>query len=78
MKALSLKLKESIFEEVEKMVRAIRMPRNAYINEALAFYNRLNQRKLLKRKLHQESKIAQEASLEILHEFEKFEDDLVA
>ena len=76
MKVLSLKLKENIFEEVEKVVHAIHMPRNAYINDALSFYNQLNQRALLKKKLRKESGIVQESSLRILSEFEKFEDDL--
>ena len=76
MKVLSLKLREDIFEEVESVVHEIHVPRNAYINNALAFYNKLNARKLLKRRLQKESKAVQGASLEVLNEFEKFEDEL--
>ena len=74
MKLLSLKLKEDIFEEVEKVIQQIHIPRNAYINEALAFYNKLNRRKLLRRRLKRESKAVQAASLEILREFESLGD----
>ena len=74
MKTLSLKLKETIFDEVERVVRNIHTSRNAYINEALQFYNKLNQRKLLRKKLQQESKLARAASLEVLSEFEKIID----
>ena len=76
MKALSLKLKENIFEEVEKVVRVIHVPRNAYINDALAFYNKLYKRKLLKEKLTKESEMVRDNSLEILNEFEKLQDNL--
>ena len=77
MKALSLKLKEDIFNEVENIIRKVRVSRNAYINEALHFYNLLNKRKLLKKKLHQESKAVYRNSLEVLEEMEKLEDPLV-
>ena len=77
MKVLSLKLREDLFEEVEKVVHQIHMPRNTYINEALSFYNQLNRRKLLRKQLAKESKAVRGASLEILHEFEKFEDAIV-
>ena len=76
MKALSLKLKENIFEEVEKVLRVIHVPRNAYINDALAFYNKLYKRKLLKEKLTKESEMVRDNSLEILNEFEKLQDNL--
>ena len=74
MKTLSLKLKETIFEEVEKVVKRFHMSRNAYINEALSFYNKLNRRKLLRAKLQKESRLARAESLAILSEFEQLED----
>ena len=77
MKALSLKLREDVFAELERIVRAIRIPRNAYINQALSFYTKLNRRKLLHRQLKEESKALGRHSLEVLEEFEKFEDDLI-
>ena len=74
MKLLSLKLQDDIFNEVEKVVHSIHVPRNAYINRALAFYNQLYKRKLLKKQLEKESKAVRGVSLEVLHEFEKLSD----
>ena len=76
MKVLSLKLRGDVFEEVERVVRAIRIPRNTYINQALDFYTKLSKRKLLKQQLQKESKAVRVNSLRVLKEFERFEDDL--
>ncbi len=76
MKILSLKLREEIFEETEKVIHQIRTPRNSYINEAVSFYNKLQRRRLLKKQLHKEAGLVRHSSLEILHEFEKLEDEL--
>ncbi len=74
-KALSLKLKEDIFVELESIRAQIKKPRNAYINEAIAYYNRLNRRKLLAEKLRWESARVRENSLEILSEYEQLPDE---
>ena len=74
MKVLSLKLREEIFKEVEKVIKKIRISRNAYINQALSYYNAVNRRKLLKNQLARESGAARASSLEILREFEQLED----
>ena len=76
MKAISLKLRDSIFQDVERVVHAIHVPRNAYINDALSLYNKLNQRKLLRKQLNNESKAVREISLEVLSEMERLEDNL--
>ena len=76
MKVLSLKLKENIFTEAEEVVKQFHISRNAYINQALQFYNQLNRRKLLRKKLQEESKFAISTSLEVLREMEKLEDHL--
>lgn len=78
MKILSLKLKEDVFDEVENVVRKIHVSRNAYINEALAFYNKLNKRRLLRKKLAEESHAVQATSLETLREMEMLEDNSVS
>ncbi len=78
MKVLSLKVKDDIFKEVEHVVRQVHTSRNAYINQALHFYNMFNKRRLLKKKLHEESKAVRTVSLEVLHEMEQIEDDLVS
>jgi len=75
-KALSLKVKDDIFKEVEEIVHQTNIPRNAYINQALSFYNKFNKRKLLKGKLHYESYLVKNNSLEVLEEFEKIEDEI--
>lgn len=76
-KLLSLKIRDDIFLEVEKIIKKKKIPRNAYINKALAFYNDLNKRKNLKEQLQYESNMVKKNSLEILDEFEKLEDELI-
>ena len=75
MKLLSLKLKDEIFKEVEEVVKKFNIPRNAYINEALAFYNKVNRRRLLKKQLAKEVGLARATSLEVLREFEALGDE---
>ena len=77
MKLLSLKVREEIFTEVEEILKKVHLSRNAYINNALLFYNQLNRRKALRDQLLRESKVAREVSLEVLSEFEKLEDDVI-
>ena len=76
MKVLSLKLDDRIFEETEEVIAKLKLPRNRYINEALALYNQFNKRKTLKTKLEKESKLVQQSSAEILAEFEKLADGI--
>jgi predicted transcriptional regulator len=77
-KALSLKLREDVFEQVEQITRRVHIPRNTYINRALHFYNAYNRRKLLKRQLLKESRMVRDESLIVLHEFENLQDDLIS
>lgn len=73
MKTVSLKIEETIFEETEKILAKIKKPRNRYINEALAFYNKQNYRNLLEIKLKKESEIVAEDSMNVLKDFEEIE-----
>jgi len=73
-KNLSLKLQDEIFEETEQVLRKVKRPRNAYINEAIHFYNKLIARRLLKNKLIRESIIVAADSMNVIEEFEKFEE----
>jgi len=75
-KILSLKVQDEIFEETERVLRKVKCPRNAYINDAIHFYNKLIARRLLKNRLVRESNIVAADSMVILEEFEKFEEDL--
>ena len=76
MKTLSLKLKDDIFTEAEKMVYKIHVSRNAYINHAVEFYNKLNKRRMLRKVLQEESKALRADSLDVLKEMEALEDDI--
>ncbi len=70
MKNISLKLEDSIFGETEKILSKIKKPRNRYINEALSFYNRIQKRLILEKRLKKESNLVRINSLEVLKEFE--------
>ena len=72
MKNLSLKVEDKVFNETERITAKISTNRNRYINEAVAFYNLLQKRKLLSHQLQKESKIIREESMKVLAEFEKF------
>ncbi len=75
-KLLSLKLRDDVFREAEKIVRRCGKPRNAYFNEAIQFYNRLWERKLLKKRLTTESALVAADSVEVLEAFEQLEDEI--
>ena len=75
MKILSLKLDDEIFKETETVISRINKSRNRYINEAVDFYNKINKRNFIARKLTKESKLVSSESLNILHEFEKLQDE---
>jgi predicted transcriptional regulator len=70
MKTLSLKIDESIFGETEMILSKMKQSRNRYINEAIAYYNRIQKRKILEKKLRKESAIVKGSSMEVLREFE--------
>lgn len=71
MKNLSLKLKEEIYRDTEKVVKKLKVPRNSYINKAVDFYNKVNTRNMTRKKLFEESLLVSRDSMEILQEFEK-------
>ena len=71
MKNLSLKMDDAVFNETERITAKISKTRNRYINEAVEFYNLLQQRKMISHQLQKESKIVQEESMKVLADFEK-------
>ncbi len=73
MKNISLKLDDSVFGETEKILSRIKKPRNRYINEALAYYNRLQKRLILEKKLRKESDLVKSDSLDVLEQFENID-----
>ena len=70
MKTVSLKIDDSIFGETEKILSRIKKPRNRYINEAIKYYNGLQRRLILEKKLKSESELVKRDSLSILKDFE--------
>ena len=75
MKTLSLKLDDNIFNETENVLTKVKKSRNRYINEAVDYYNRLNKRNLIAKKLLRESKLVRKESLTVLAEFESLNDE---
>lgn len=75
MKTVSLKIDDSIFGETEQILKNLKKPRNRYINEALDFYNQYQKRKMIEDQLKKESGLVSENSMEILAEFEIFENE---
>ena len=69
MKTLSLKLEDNIFQETEDVLSKVKKSRNRYINEAVDYYNRINKRNLISKKLAKESKLVKKESLLVLTEF---------
>ena len=73
MKTVSLKIDDSIFGETEKILSKIKKPRNRYINEAIEYYNRIQKRALLEKKLKKESDLVKADSMEVLKDFEEID-----
>ncbi len=71
MKTVSLKIDDSIFRETEKILTSMKKPRNRYINEAIDYYNRLQHRLILEKRLKIESGLVKTDSMSILKEFEE-------
>ncbi|RPH92419.1 MAG: hypothetical protein EHM72_17445 [Calditrichaeota bacterium] len=75
MKTISLRIEETVFGETERIVAAIKKPRNRYINDALRYYNAVQKRRLLENRLHAESLLVKENSMAVLKEYEGIEDE---
>ncbi len=75
MKTLSLKLDQVIYEETEDLLKKIDKSRNRYINEALAYYNRIQKSKLMDKLLLMESNLVRDESMKVLKEFENLDED---
>jgi hypothetical protein len=73
MKNVSLKIDDSIFGETEQIISEIKRPRNRYINEALDYYNKLQRRLILEKKLKLESQLVTDNSMSALKEFEEID-----
>ena len=71
MKTVSLKIDDSIFGETENILSRIKIPRNRYINEALDYYNKLQRRQILEKRLKSDSELVKNDSIKILKDFER-------
>jgi len=71
MKTISLKIDDSIFGETEKILFRMKKPRNRYINEAIDYYNRLQRRLMIEKRLKKESDLVKSDSMSVLKEFEE-------
>ena len=70
MKTISLKIDDVIFAQTEEILLRKRKPRNRYINDALMYYNKMQQRQMLENILKKASKDCEKSSMEVLKEFE--------
>ncbi len=73
MKTVSLKIDDSIFGETEKILSTVKKPRNRYINEAIDYYNKLQQRMILEKKIKKESDLVKKSSMSVLKDFEEID-----
>ena len=73
MKTVSLKIDDSIFGETEKILSRMKKPRNRYINEAIDYYNRLQRRLIIEKRLKKESELVKAHSMSVLKEFEEID-----
>jgi hypothetical protein len=73
MKTVSLKIDDSVFCETEKILARIKKPRNRYINEAIDFYNKVQRKQILEKKLKKESELVKSDSMSVLKDFEEID-----
>jgi len=73
MKTISLKIDDSIFSETEKILARLKKPRNRYINEAIAYFNKHNRAQILEEKLKIESELVKAESMAVLKDFEEID-----
>ena len=73
MKTVSLKIDDSIFGETEEILSKIKKPRNRYINDAINYYNRIQKRAILEKKLKKESNLIKADSIDVLKDFEEID-----
>ena len=74
MKKVSLKIDDALLRETEEILSFIKLPRNQYINEAIAFYNKIQKRTILEQKLGFESLLVRDESMSVLKGFEEMDD----
>lgn len=71
-----MKIDETILREAEESIKRLGKSRNAYINEAVDYYNKINKKRELRELLVKESAAVYSSSMKILKEMEALEDSL--
>ncbi len=77
-KAISLKLDDTLFEEVTRLTKSLGTSRNRYINDAIEAYNKKKEREELAQRFKEASDLVREDNLTVIAEFEALEDDYEA
>ncbi len=73
MKTVSLKIDNSISEELDSILLNFKISRNRYINEAIEHFNNIQRQKLLEADLLKESNLVRKESMKVLNEFSEIE-----
>ncbi|MDT0676306.1 hypothetical protein [Autumnicola musiva] len=73
MKKNSIEIDENIYSETEELLDGLQKSRNQYFIEAIQFYNKIQNRKLLEKKLQKESYLVREDSMNVLKDFEEID-----
>ncbi|MDT3740853.1 MAG: hypothetical protein RO257_15295 [Candidatus Kapabacteria bacterium] len=73
MKTVSLKIDNSISEELDSILLNFKISRNRYINEAIEHFNNIQRQKLLETDLLKESNLVRKESMKVLKEFSEIE-----
>ncbi len=76
MKTLPLIIDDTIYEEAAELSATLNTDINTYLNEAIHLFNLYSKRRILKIELTKESEVALKDSMEILHEFEEFIEEI--
>lgn len=70
MKKVSFKMEDKVFGEMEEILSILKKPRDNYLNEAIAFYNKVQKREILEQKLRLDADLLKDNSLAALKDFE--------
>lgn len=73
MKTVSLKIDNSISEELDSILLNFKISRNRYINNAIEHFNHIQRQKLLEADLLKESNLVRKESMKVLNEFSEIE-----
>ena len=74
-KLISVKVDEGELRKLERSAHKAGISRNAYINKALRFFNRMHDRRLLAEEFRRESVEVRQESVAVLREFERFQNE---